>query len=66
MSNSASGNAGIGFHVLPADSVGPPVTGMRWNRAAGNNGGDMADDANCLSTLWTANTFGTKLQACIH
>jgi hypothetical protein len=51
---------------LPATSVGPKVTVMRWNRAAGNNEGDMADDANCLSTIWTANTFATKLQACIH
>jgi parallel beta-helix repeat protein len=64
-SNSAIGNVGIGFHVLPADSVGPPVTAMRWIRAVRNHGGDMADDADCLSTSWTANTFVTAHQACI-
>jgi hypothetical protein len=67
LSNSSIGNGGISFHVLPAGSVGPPATGgLSWNTAAGNNGGDMADDANCRSTSWTANTFGTKRQACIR
>ena len=59
-------NVGVGFHVLPADSVGPPETIVVWNTAARNKGADMADDATCLSTSSTASTFGTAHQACIH
>ena len=52
--------------IYSGGSVGPPETMIRWNRAARNGGGDIADDANCLLTRWMENTFGTAHQACIH
>jgi hypothetical protein len=42
----------------------PPKTITR-NIALKNQGGDLADDADCRWTIWLDNTFETAAQDCI-
>jgi len=64
--NYALENRGVGLHVLAetGNAASPPKTFTR-NVAIRNQGGDMADDAECRWTNWVDNTFETALQSCI-